>query len=144
MAVVGAGPRNCSWADSIARETRATSPLPWRRWNEKWMCGWVLERKYVYVYGIVDYAADGADSMINMFDCAWPVWDDTKGREGAKWRWEWDFEKEIGRWRFRWLVEFVERARILSFRSDTRLDWWWEMCGNIEVSVESCIWIILI
>lgn len=60
--------------DSIARETRAALDAAVTKMErEVDVCGWVLERKYVYVYGIVDYAADGADSMINMFDCAWPV-----------------------------------------------------------------------
>lgn len=45
--------------DSIARETRATSTPRDEDGTRSGECGWVLERKYVYVYGIVDYAADG-------------------------------------------------------------------------------------
>lgn len=138
----GAGPRNCSRAGSIQSREKLAPPRRYRDEDgtRSGCVGGCWSGNTFTSMGSWIMRIDGADSMINMFDCAWPVWGDTKEREGAKWRWEWDFGKEIGRWRFRWFVQFAERARILSSRSDTRLDWWWKMCRSIE----SCTRIISI
>lgn len=71
--------------NSIARETRATDASRVAPGDEAGSAdgGRGRNGKYVYVYGIVDYAADGTDSMINMCDCAWPLRDEAM-RNGAK------------------------------------------------------------